>query len=498
MEIPATIGSYRIDGPLGSGGMGVVLRATELTTGQPVALKLLGDGLATSAAVERFQREAAALLRLNHPRIVRIRHFGQDRGLLYLAMDFIEGITLRDVLEDLRHSSGTTRLDEILSGSHDTRTESFNMNLSTVIGSAAAEEAPPDEGTTVRPTQVESPRHIRRCCELLLAAAEGLQHAHDQQLIHRDLKPENIMVDRSGAVHLIDFGLAKVLDLTAMTQTGELMGTPLYMSPEQVSGRIGLDRRTDIYSLGMILYELLTLVAPVRAETRAEVLRNILLKSIPPVNWLNREVSKGLAAVVHCCLSRDPDDRYPDVAALVKDLTAAMNQQRVQARTYQFRFDSSAITRTRPLPVSILGLVYLLIVMLLAGVSAYYAYDHYDKLVHMRPSDYWTDSLWTEAIAASAFPLASALLAAFFLVAQQHLFRARLWPLAAGFAFLASVGFFVYGKTGNPVVDTYCQIAAAVLVGLLLWTFGIANHRRWYRDARRMRSEYQEVRKQSR
>ncbi|HUG18312.1 MAG TPA: bifunctional serine/threonine protein kinase/MFS transporter [Planctomycetaceae bacterium] len=498
MDVPEELGGFRIEDRLGYGGMGVVYRAREINSGRMCALKLIGESLPTTSAIGRFQRETEALLRLDHPNIARLQSFGQDKGYVYLCMELIDGVTLREVLDELTLSEFDTSIDQIIARSTETRNESMQVDLTTIVYDQPEQEIRPERAVALKRSRIENPLHVRRCGELALSLADALQHAHQHQVIHRDLKPANIMLDKNGDVRLIDFGLAKVVDEISLTQTGDFLGTPMYMSPEQVSGRIGLDARTDIYALGLILYELLTLTHPARGESRKDVLRNILLKPVPPVNWLNKEVSAPLASVVHQATAKDPDDRYPDIAAMREDLTVALRGGKVSAPPYQFRFDTSEITRNRPLPTSILGLVYLFIVVVLAGVSAYYFYDHYDKLSRMPTSEYVTDKLWKEFLLASAFPLVAALFGAVFLLAQRHLMSARLWPIPLGYGFLGLVGFFTYGQTGNSAIDSYCLFAGAILVGLLIWNFGPAGHRRWYRDARQIRWEYRSIRKQCR
>jgi len=129
-------------------------------------------------------------------------------------------------------------------------------------------------------------------------AAHALAHAHEQGVMHRDIKPDNLLLDRKGQVHLIDFGVARFFDDQSVTYTGQLVGTPLYMSPEQVTGRGAIDARTDIYSLGLVLYELLTLRPPIEATNRENLLRTIVTKPLAPVSWRNSAVKSDLERIV--------------------------------------------------------------------------------------------------------------------------------------------------------------------------------------------------------
>ena len=209
-----------------------------------------------------------------------------------------------------------------------------------------------------------TPGHVRRCCEIVRDAASALAHAHERGVIHRDLKPENLLLDRHERVHVIDFGLARFFEDVTLTNTGALVGTPLYMSPEQVSGRIVVDSRTDVYSLGMVLYELLTLRRPITAPTREGVLRQVATKALPPVSWLNHSVPRDLESVVHKATAKDPDDRYQSALALAEDLRNVLSKKPVAAKYYRYRFDEKEIAAERPRDVIFLSFAFMLLAML--------------------------------------------------------------------------------------------------------------------------------------
>ena len=150
-------------------------------------------------------------------------------------------------------------------------------------------------------------------------------------MVHRDVKPENLLLDRQGKVRLIDFGIARFFEDATVTSTGQLIGTPMYMSPEQVAGRLNVDHRTDVYSLGLVLYELLALSRPVVAPTREGVLRHVVTKALAPLTSLNKSVSNSLAAVVHKATAKDPDDRYQAADDLADDLLNVLDGKPVKA-----------------------------------------------------------------------------------------------------------------------------------------------------------------------
>jgi serine/threonine protein kinase len=197
-----------------------------------------------------------------------------------------------------------------------------------------------------------SPAYIRRCCELVRNVALALSHAHQRGVIHRDIKPENILLDKDGCVHLIDFGLARFFEDVTVTKTGALVGTPMYMSPEQVTGRLNVDNRTDIYSLGIIFYELLTLRRPYAATTREGLFRQIVTKPAPPVSWKNRAVSRDIESIVHKAIAKDPDDRYPTVDSMLDDITAVFNGTPVKAPPYLYKFNNQEVLLSRPRAVT--------------------------------------------------------------------------------------------------------------------------------------------------
>jgi len=223
-----TLGDYKIIREIGRGGMGVVYEAEQISMNRKVAVKVLSSHLRFSTdAVDKFRREAEAGGRQSHPGIVAIHGVGEEEGVHYIAQELVEGsYTLADKLEDLQ------RQGEQPSG------------------------------------------YFREVAKLVSEVADALHHAHESGVIHRDVKPSNILITKDGKSKVTDFGLAKIEDALALSRTGDFAGTPYYMSPEQaMSRRMGIDKRTDIYSLGATLYEMLTLKRPFRGETSHEVLK---------------------------------------------------------------------------------------------------------------------------------------------------------------------------------------------------------------------------------
>ncbi|MGH9321153.1 MAG: serine/threonine-protein kinase, partial [Vicinamibacteria bacterium] len=260
------LGSFEILSSLGTGAMGEVFRAKDLKLGREVAIKVLRPELAADAErLRRFEQEARAASALNHPNIVHIYDVGESDGTHYIAMELIEGSTLRLLL---------------------------------------AEATPLEE---------ERILHIGR------QLADGLAKAHSAGIVHRDLKPENVMVTEEGFVKIVDFGLAKLsvlaLELSsdaatlARTRQGMLIGTVEYMSPEQASGK-SADHRSDQFSLGLILYEMATGRIAFHRDTAAQTLAAIIESEPPSISSVNRRPPTGLDAVVRRCLEKDPAQRY--------------------------------------------------------------------------------------------------------------------------------------------------------------------------------------------
>lgn len=342
------IGDFVIEHRLGSGGMGVVYKAHQVSLGRPVALKVLGDALNRPDDIARFRREAQAVARLDHPHIARVHFVGQDEQLCYMALEFVDGASLRRVIDALDRDPGLTidtALESLASAEDAAPVVRFDAPTVTVPSPLDDPAKRASTGPTPRTSSVD---HVRRCVEIVRDTALALAHAHERGVVHRDVKPENLLLDRSGNVRLIDFGVARFFEDVTITNTGQIVGTPTYMSPEQVTGRLEVDHRTDVYSLGLVLFELLTLGRAVDAPTREGVLRHVVTKALPPVSGLNRTVSPALMAVVHKASAKDPDDRYQEAAAFAEDLQNVLDGKPVAAPPYRFRLDEREIDAERP------------------------------------------------------------------------------------------------------------------------------------------------------
>jgi serine/threonine protein kinase len=343
-----TLGDFVIERRLGSGGMGVVYQARQVSLGRLVALKVLGDALNRPEDIARFRREAQAVAKLDHPHIAGVHYIGQDESLCYMALEFVDGASLRRVIDAIDRDPKLTvdsALDVLSSAEAAPPVVRFDAPTVTMPSPQPQGSQLPPSGPTPRTTSTD---HVRRCVEIARDAALALAHAHERGVVHRDVKPENLLLDRSGKVRLIDFGVARFFEDVTITSTGQIVGTPTYMSPEQVTGRLEVDHRTDVYSLGLVLFELLTLGRAVDAPTREGVLRHVVTKALPPVSGLNRSVSPSLMAVVHKASAKDPDDRYQTADAFAEDLQNVLDGKPVHAPPYRYRLDEREIDAERP------------------------------------------------------------------------------------------------------------------------------------------------------
>jgi serine/threonine protein kinase len=329
------IGDFEVVREIGRGGMGVVYEARQVSLNRPVALKVLGPGLGLAPhAVQRFHREAEAAAKLHHTNIVPVYATGEQNGVHFYAMELIEGPSLHHVIGQLRHAPGTEPAgagpappapatgDPAPPGS--SRTGPYVEGRGTSSGSAAGGFS----------TQLSSDSHyFDTVARLTAEVADALEYAHAHGVIHRDIKPANLLLSPDGRLSVNDFGLARVLEQPGVTMTGEFVGTPAYMSPEQITaGRTPLDHRTDIYSLGATLYELLTLRPPFAGASRDQVLAQILHKEPVPPRRLNKKVPVDLETICLKCLEKDPDRRYPTAKALADDLRRYLSRFAITAK----------------------------------------------------------------------------------------------------------------------------------------------------------------------
>ena len=259
-------GRYRLESKLGSGGMSTVYLALDEVLDRPVAVKLLHREISEEAdQLERFRREARAAARLSHPNLVGVIDAGEDDGRPYIVFEYINGRTLK------------------------------------------------------RRIQEEGPLPVDEAVAYAIEIGRGLTAAHARKLVHRDVKPQNVLIDPDGRAKVTDFGIARSLEQKGMTATGRVLGTTDYVSPEQAMGE-DVDERSDVYSLGVVLYEMLTGDVPFQAETQVGVAMKHVNEPMPDVQAKRPEVSAVVASVVDRSTTKDSRDRYSTVAEMVRDL----------------------------------------------------------------------------------------------------------------------------------------------------------------------------------
>jgi eukaryotic-like serine/threonine-protein kinase len=358
--LAGSLGDYRIVREIGRGGMGLVYEAVQISLNRRVALKVLPFAAALDPKqLQRFKNEAHAAAQLHHTNIVPVFGIGCERGVHYYAMQYIEGQTLATLISDLRRLTGrnpgpdgaTTIAPSGLAGRM-------------LPGDAAAAQAPGDEPQRSGPHRsgaaqtlagnstlglgkngategsLRSLGFFQAVAQLGIQAAEALEHAHQLGVVHRDIKPGNLLVEgqtsmSTPAVRLwvADFGLAHMHSQAGLTMTGDLVGTLRYMSPEQaLAKRVPIDHRTDIYSLGATLYELLTLEPVFPGRDRQELLRQIAFEEPQPPRRLNRAIPAELETIVLKAMEKNPGDRYATAQELADDLDRFLKDEPIRAR----------------------------------------------------------------------------------------------------------------------------------------------------------------------
>jgi serine/threonine protein kinase/Tfp pilus assembly protein PilF len=322
-EVP--LGDYRIVREIGRGGMGVVYEAEQLSLGRRVALKVLPFAAALDPRqLRRFRNEAQAAAHLHHTNIVPVFGVGVERGVHFYAMQFIEGQTLAAVIGELTHRNRRHK---------DAGAAAFSVASAPQAEVAATANAQTPHATISTEASIESAAFFRMVATLGVQAAQALEYAHQMGVVHRDIKPANLLVDARGNLWITDFGLAQVQRDTPLTLTGDVIGTLRYMSPEQALGqRDVVDQRSDIYSLGVTLYELLTLKPAFAGVDRQELLRQIAFEEAPALRRRNRAIPRELETIVCKAMARRPAERYDTAQELADDLSRFLKDEPIRAR----------------------------------------------------------------------------------------------------------------------------------------------------------------------
>jgi len=334
-ELPyQEIGDFRLLRKIGSGGMGTVYEADQISLKRKVALKLLPKHLSFSdQEVQKFHREAEAGGRQRHPSIIAVYAVGEQEGQHFIAQELVEdGISIFDKLEEAR------------------------VHHEPALG------------------------YFREAAKLILEISDALHHAHESGVIHRDIKPSNILLTSEGTPKVSDFGLAKVEDALSLSRSGELVGTPYYMSPEQaMSRRIGIDRRTDIYSLGVTFFEMLTMKRPFEGETSQEVLKQIIFMDPSEPHKSNPRVPRDLSIICMKAMEKNPAKRYQTMKEFGDDLGRFLQGEMIHAKPAGLTTRTWKQIRRHPVTSTTAGAVILFILTFATVVPWIIAWKENEK-----------------------------------------------------------------------------------------------------------------------
>ncbi len=390
---PGLLGDFRILREIGRGGMGVVYEAEQISLDRRVALKVLPMAAALDVKqLQRFQLEAHAAACLHHTNIVPVHAVGSERGVPFYAMQFIEGRSLAQVIAELRRLDGLDRADGPRGGLADLSTSTLAADLAggRMGGAGERDETLPPRESRVRPgparpasgpeTDAAMPRadgcppsgsstrsraYVRTVAQLGVQVAEALDHAHTRGILHRDIKPGNLLLDELGQVWVSDFGLAQVQGHPTLTLTGDILGTLRYMSPEQaLARRVVIDGRTDIYSLGVTLYELSTLRPAIEGQDRQEILRKIAESEPAAPRKLNPAVPRDLETILLKAMAKEPSGRYATAKELADELRRFLEHKPILARRPSLLDRAAKWTRRqRPLVASVAAAAVLFLIL---------------------------------------------------------------------------------------------------------------------------------------
>ena len=312
-----SLGDFKIVGELGRGGMGIVHEAIQISLGRRVALKVLPFAAALDAKqLQRFKLEAQAAAQLHHSNIVPVYAIGSERGMHYYAMQLIDGRSLDQMIGSLRGDESRAAIDR-----------SATINVNKVSTKKKLRTTHTGQRTDL------TYDHFVQDARMIADVASALDYAHSNGILHRDIKPGNLLLDSSGTIWITDFGLAQMTSEAKITRTGDIFGTLRYMSPEQASGkRYLIDHRTDIYSLGATLYELVTLEPIFPDEDKQQLLHKILGEEPIPPRTHNPSIPIDLETIILKSVAKSPADRYTTAAEMAEDLHRFMEERPILAR----------------------------------------------------------------------------------------------------------------------------------------------------------------------
>lgn len=383
---PKQLGDYRIIGEIARGGMGIVYEAEQISLGRRVAVKVLPThALSRQKDIRRFQREAQTAANLHHSNIVPVFGVGVDKGQHYIVMQYIRGVGLDEILNELcrvfldesrdESTSSGSRLNAIVRSAANLvdskihiQSTTTGMSVDTLVDPLEKKHQHSSSERRSRLRSALGSDYFYNVAKIGFQVSKALQYAHQQDTLHRDIKPGNLLLDEEGRVWIADFGLAKAIEDDDVTRSDDIVGTIAYVAPERFRG--STTRSSDIYSLGVTLYEMLTLQKAYPGADRVEVLKQATTNGLPHPRTINQGVPIDLETIVMKAAACEPLDRYKNAGALARDLEAFMNDRPIEARRlsyleHTFRW----CRRNRLLATLSLGIV--LLVAVVIGLLAF-------------------------------------------------------------------------------------------------------------------------------
>jgi serine/threonine protein kinase len=339
--VPEYLGDYRIVREIGRGGMGVVYEAEQKSLGRRVALKVLPfHRLMDPLYLKRFEREARAAARLHHTNIVPVFGVGEDGGIHFYAMQYIAGQGLDRVISELRRfrqaggQGGSEAYSHSFSDSASSIAQSlggggFDAQGANQYGDATSSSSEPEGGISSVSDHSFS-KYLRCVAGLGIQVADALAYAHSQGVLHRDIKPSNLLLDSAGIIWVTDFGLAKADDTEDLTHSGDVIGTLRYVAPERLAGRY--DARSDIFSLGLTLYELLTLRPAYDDKVQGRLVQQVTAAEPPSPRRIDRRIPSDLNTIIETAIAKEPERRYSTASEFAKDLQRFLEDRPIEAR----------------------------------------------------------------------------------------------------------------------------------------------------------------------
>ena len=359
---PTQLDEYQIIGEIGRGGMGIVYEAIHQSLGRRVAIKVLASRmLGDEKNLTRFRREARAAARLRHSNIVPVYGVGQADGLHYYVMDFVKGQSLREWVQSASDDSAITKRAS-------TRKLESSRDVDTSHENPASDSTEWKHHDLVSNQSTDS--HFRWVANIGSTVCDALQYAHDQGVLHRDIKPANLLLDQQDVVWIADFGLAKLHDPNEMTETGDIVGTPQYMSPECFEGKF--DAQSEIYSVALTLFELLTRHPAIDGKNPAEIVRRSTTGEVISPRKHDPSIPRDFETILMKALSVDPQSRYASAGQMRDDLNRFMRNEPIAARPIGYLERTGRWIRREPLAAGLtLATFASLVTMLSVAAVAY-------------------------------------------------------------------------------------------------------------------------------